>query len=265
VTTVFLKLGGSLITDKRQRYAFLEDAMNRLALEISDALDANSEMRLLIGHGSGSFGHYEATLHGTAAGVFSPAQWRGFSDVAAAASALSAAVFASLRTAGIPVIRLQPSASVIASGGQVADYALEPILRALEAGLVPLIHGDVAFDRIQGGAILSTEALFFFLTPLLKPDVIILFGDMPGVLDLQGKVISRITPDTMAEVEPALGGSSGTDVTGGMLTKVRDMVTLVQENPATRVLICSGGEPGLLGSVLENPNKLTAGTWISAR
>ena len=52
---VFLKLGGSLITDKSKpdtpRIAVLE----RLAKEIRRALTDQPQLSLLIGHGSGSF------------------------------------------------------------------------------------------------------------------------------------------------------------------------------------------------------------------
>ena len=56
----FVKLGGSLITDKRVENSFRAEAAARVAAEIQSALAQNPDLRLLIGHGSGSFGHVAA-------------------------------------------------------------------------------------------------------------------------------------------------------------------------------------------------------------
>lgn len=40
---------------------------------------------------------------------------------------------------------------------------------ALEAGIVPVIHGDVAFDEELGGTVASTEDLFAFLATKMPP------------------------------------------------------------------------------------------------
>jgi len=66
---VFLKLGGSLLTDKTQVEAVQEDALRRVAGEVSRACQDAPHLRLLLGHGSGSFGHVAARQHGTRAGV----------------------------------------------------------------------------------------------------------------------------------------------------------------------------------------------------
>ena len=57
-----LKLGGSLITDKNQNATLRPDVLARLASEIYAALEQKPQP-LLIGHGSGSFGHFEAKTH----------------------------------------------------------------------------------------------------------------------------------------------------------------------------------------------------------
>ena len=54
---VFLKLGGSLITDKRVENSFRESVAARVAAEVNSALQQDETLQLLIGHGSGSFGH----------------------------------------------------------------------------------------------------------------------------------------------------------------------------------------------------------------
>ena len=56
----FLKLGGSLITDKSQPYTARLEVIDRLAQEILQARQENPGLLLLLGHGSGSFGHTPA-------------------------------------------------------------------------------------------------------------------------------------------------------------------------------------------------------------
>jgi hypothetical protein len=87
---VFLKLGGSLITEKANRYTARLDKLRSLAAEIRDALDEVKGLRLVVGHGSGSFGHYAVQDHLDPAN-FPPSQlgrprsetayWTGFAEV----------------------------------------------------------------------------------------------------------------------------------------------------------------------------------------
>ena len=170
---VFVKLGGSLITDKQRESTFLPQAMSQIAAEIAQALSASPDLRLVIGHGSGSFGHFAARTHGTARGVTSPEGWRGFAAVAAAARELNHLVLHSLRDAGVPAMAFQPSAALMSDHRKIVYYETAPITAALEHRLVPVVHGDVAFDKAQGGAIISTETVFFYLAQHLPAQQIV--------------------------------------------------------------------------------------------
>jgi isopentenyl phosphate kinase len=52
----FLKLGGSLITDKDKPYTAHRDVIARIAQEVATALQEKSDLHILLGHGSGSLG-----------------------------------------------------------------------------------------------------------------------------------------------------------------------------------------------------------------
>lgn len=78
---IFLKLGGSLITEKAtEARAVRTTVLQRLMTEIAEARKQR-QFRLVLGHGAGSFGHVEAKRHGTRQGVSSNAQWHGFLEV----------------------------------------------------------------------------------------------------------------------------------------------------------------------------------------
>jgi isopentenyl phosphate kinase len=261
----FLKLGGSLITHKDRPRTARPKILERLALEILSSLNDAPSLQLVLGHGSGSFGHVTGKKYGTRQGVQTPEGWRGFAEVWWDASALNRLVMDALHQAGLPAISLPPSASVVARDGQVAAWDLQPLRAALKAGLLPVVFGDVIFDTVRGGTILSTEDLFAHLAAQLRPRRLLLAGIEPGVwADYPActRLVPQITPENLPEVAPALGGSASTDVTGGMAGKVQEMLALVQQNPGLEVSIFSGETPGAVEKALSGAQ---VGTRIIAK
>lgn len=242
----FLKLGGSLITDKTFPRTARPEVIKRLAGEIAEAKIEDANMHLVLGHGSGSFGHTAADKYGTRRGVKTSKEWLGFIEVWLQASALNRLVVESLHAAGLPAVAFPPSASALGEDGRVASWVIAPIENALQRGLMPVVYGDVVFDSVRGGTIFSTEDLFTHLALHLKPARILLAGIEEGVwADYPActQLIEALTPHNLAEVAPALAGSMATDVTGGMETKVRQMLSLVEQLPDLEVLIFSGQHP----------------------
>lgn len=259
---IFLKLGGSLITDKSAKETRRPELIAQVADEISQALRERNDLSLLVGHGSGSFGHTVAKRFGTHIGVEGAEAWKGFAKVATVAARLNQFVLDSFDAAEIPVIRIQPSASAWSINGELSELSVRPIQIALREKLVPLIHGDVSFDAKRGGSIISTEALLAYLAPILRPDQILLAGDYEGVRDISGEIIPMITTKSFDNIKGALDGSASTDVTGGMATKVKTMLDLCQSIPGLRIRIFSGIPEGQIFDALTY-NDVTAGTILS--
>lgn len=259
---LFLKLGGSLITDKTGVEVVRAAVLARVAEEIRQARETRPDLQLVLGHGSGSFGHVAGARHGTRQGVHTREQWRGFAEVSAAALRLNRVVVEALLAAGVPAISLSPSASAACADGRIIHIAVQPVQQALAAGLVPVTHGDVAFDTVRGGTIISTEEVMMALAPALRPSWLLLAGETGGVYDLQGGIIPRITRQTFASIAPALGGSRGTDVTGGMASKVRSMLNLVADHPYLTICIFSGLNEGAVFQALNQPGT-TGGTLLT--
>ena len=253
---VFLKLGGSLITEKTLRYSARFDKLAALAAEIHDALAELPELRVVLGHGSGSFGHFAVQEHLIAAprplsktgrkGADAE-YWKGFAEVWYQAAQLNRHVVEALHQAAVPVVSLAPSAGAITSNGKIVSWDLAPLQAALNAGVIPLIFGDIVFDDAEGGKVLSTEVLMWHLARELRRRRILLAGleaavwaDFPARL----RSIGKITPRTSSMVADQIGGSQGPDVTGGMKSKVEEMLALVQTVPGLSVRIFSGEEGG---------------------
>ena len=266
-TTIFLKLGGSLITDKTRIEHARKPIIRRLAREIQAAREARPDLQIVLGHGSGSFGHVAARKHGTREGVQGRAGWQGYAEVAAAAARLNQIVTDVFVTEGLPVVSLPPSASARCDDGRLS-YLDTFVLRALlEHSLVPLVHGDVALDTVRGATIVSTEDVFIYLVREFQPAQILLAGEVAGVLEnaatlaqatpkpsqVTGSIIPVITPGNIEQHAAVLGGSHGTDVTGGMIDKVQQMLSLVQHYPAIEARIFSGAARGNVQRLLIDP------------
>ena len=251
---VFLKLGGSLITDKTREATARVEVIRRLAQEVRAALSADPGLRLLLGHGSGSFGHILAHRYHVHTGC---TDWWGYAATGAIAARLNRLVTDTFLEEGVPVVSMQPSASARSRGGKLIEMAIAPIQDALNHNLVPLVYGDVSFDETQGSTIISTEQLFFYLTKLLSPDRIILAGEVEGVFtsdplrDPSARLLPEITSGNIDQVRQMLSGSFAVDVTGGMLSKVLTMVELVRAHPALTIQIISGRIPGVVQRTLQ--------------
>ena len=261
--TVLIKLGGSLVTDKSRARTFRGEVVQNIARQLVELRAGHPDLRLVLGHGSGSFGHFEADLHDTAAGVYTADDRLGFAKVGAVATELSLLILRELLAAGLPVMRFQPSSMLATRGRQLHALSAEPLLLALEQQLIPLVHGDIALDSEIGGAILSTEALFAGLVKPLSARQIILLGDVAGALDENGEPLPLITPASFRRVAPLLGASGGVDVTGGMLQKVTEMIGLVQRHAGLEVVIANGNDHHILLDLLVGG--AARGTRIRAR
>jgi isopentenyl phosphate kinase len=254
---VFLKLGGSLITDKHTPRTARIEVIERIVMEIKSAQEEDPALQILLGHGSGSFGHYSGKKHKTRDGVTNHEEWLGFAEVWYDAASLNQLVIEALRNAGISPVSFPPSAAVFSSNREITSWDLNPVQSALEKGLLPVVFGDVAFDSILGGTILSTEDLFVHLARNLRPGRILLAGQDPGVWqdfpDCK-QLFDKIIPSDRFSLGQAVSRSEAPDVTGGMAAKVEQMLLLIEDIPEINCSIFSGEDPGNVKKALLGQN-----------
>jgi isopentenyl phosphate kinase len=262
---IFLKLGGSLITDKAVPETARIEVLSRLGAEIAAARRADPSLRILVGHGSGSFGHVAAAAFRTHEGASTSKEWRGFAAVWRSANRLNRLVVDALADAGNPVLAFPPSASAVATDGQLDSLALSSIVRALAHGLIPLVNGDVAFDTNRGACILSTESIFTFLAPVLQPSRILLAGAEAGVFSDYPKntsLVTQVSQDALRDRK--VEGAAEVDVTGGMAEKVRAALGWSKADPNIDVRIFSGEVGGQLRETLLGAQPGTQVVWSDA-
>jgi isopentenyl phosphate kinase len=256
---IFLKLGGSLITDKSGVEIARTDVIQRLAQEIVEAYRSTPDLKLLLGHGSGSFGHRAAEQFGTHQGARNHQDWLGFCEVGAAANRLHQIVLDALRIEGLPAISFPPSSMVTTTEGKISAYITDPIRMSLEYDLLPVVYGDVSLDTAHGASIVSTEQILAHLAKILHPHRILLAGKADGIQTESGEFLQEFHSQDLNRIR--FHQPEGADVTGGMESKVQQALILATSFPKMEILIFSAESTGVLAEVLCGG---TAGTRVIA-
>ena len=260
---VLVKLGGSLITRKDRPDTLRPGVIDRLAREIAEAWP-NLEGGLVLGHGSGSFGHTAAHDFGLLGDGASGGARRGSSEdiariahgashVQRKAAELHALVMAALREADLPAFSIAPSSAATASEARILSLQAQSFALALSGSLLPVTYGDVVMDRERGASILSTETVLAGLADALPNhgwavERAIWLGETDGIYDEEGVTVSRVSASIGERLRHSVGGSAATDVTGGMAHRLDTALALAGRG--IRSWIGDGTREGVLTGAL---------------
>ncbi len=243
VKPTVLKLGGSVITDKEKPLTPNLEAIERLADEIARA----NVSSLIVVHGGGSFGHHVAKQYNLTEGYGDPAQVTGFSETHRAMTKLNSLVMEALISHNINAVVVQPSSCVVTKAGRIQSMERKPLKRMLDMGLVPVLYGDAVLDSEKGFAILSGDQLVSSLAINFGASRIIMGGDVDGLYTKEPKanksarLVKRVTLEELKAQKHDIEGSKATDVTGGMLGKIRELVPAIEHN--IQALLVNAAKP----------------------
>ena len=238
-----LKLGGSVITVKGRPFTPNKKAIVRLAEEIARS-NVNS---LVIVHGGGSFGHPVAKQYEINRGHRDSSQIIGFSKTHQAMTTLNKLIIDSLIDQNIPAVGIQPSSCIITKSGRIQVMEQRPLTELLRMGFVPVLYGDAVPDSITGFAILSGDQLLSTLAIRLDAHRIIVGADVDGIcaadpkIDPSAKLIHHISLSELKKLQPRIGKTIVTDVTGGMLGKITELIPAIERK--IQVIIVNAAKP----------------------
>ncbi|MCL2141796.1 MAG: isopentenyl phosphate kinase [Methanimicrococcus sp.] len=236
-----LKIGGSAVTDKNAAAGKAKaDEMNRIAKEIS-----GFSGKLVIVHGAGSFGHVYAKQYGLNTGFHTEGVLKTHDSV----RELNDMIVKTLRRENIPAVPLNPFSFSMCDDGRLTFLYTDQIFEMLKHGLVPVLHGDVCMDTHRGACILSGDQSLPYVAAALHAKRVGLGSATDGVLDSNSCTIPKITPKTFDLFKKHIGGSAGTDVTGGMLGKVSEILDLA-EKTGIESCIFNANTPGMVSDYL---------------
>lgn len=222
---VVVKLGGSVVTDKKVPFSFNNTAVKELGAEI-----ASSGIQSVIVHGGGSFGHTVAKKYGLSSRKSSPSA-EGVSETRAAMFDLNSRICSELSASGLHPYSFSPFSLLDGSGGGAAF-----IDRLLWSGATPVTFGDVIHDG-HGFRILSGDTICVELSEMIGASRCVMALDVDGILDEKGEVIKVLEDGFEAALPPAT-----VDATGGIAFKISESMRMAASG--TEVRLVSGRRPG---------------------
>lgn len=251
---ILLKIGGSVLTNRKK--AFTEDrkAIKRISKEISKGYDPK-KMKMVLVHGAGSFGHLMVHRNKIHKGILNRKQLVDFAETQTWQNRFNAMITESLQKEGVPAIPILASSMAVMSGIKLKKMDLEAIKELLKIGMVPVLYGVPAVDKKQGCSILSGDQIISWLGKELHPKMIIHGTDVEGVFDgdpktdRKSRIIREISTGEWKEIKNKISGSTTVDVTGGMMLKVSEMIPLARKGISS--LFVSAKKPGNLTKVIE--------------
>lgn len=222
---IILKLGGSVVTDKRVPFFFRREVVEA----IGGVLRRVGEPLVLI-HGGGSFGHPVAKRYGLGARTVRVDPSAVF-EIRTAMSELHANVVSALSSAGVLTYSIAPHCFIDSNAEQVEKL----FLPVIENGLVPITYGDVVL-REGGARIVSGDEIAVKLALCLRPARVVFAIDVNGILavapDGSLEVLRELRPGAL----PRLFGELGVDVTGGIGGKLERAFAISEKGIEVRIV-----------------------------
>ena len=251
-----IKLGGALLTDKRQVGSLRRDILTNAAEEIRACLDAGLMQRLILVHGVGSFGHPPVLEHRLHRGFQDESQLLALTYTQTAVMALRSQIAEAMHGAGVPVAMILPSSNMTASGFRLKRSFLDAVAGFLDIGMVPLLGGDVLADDQVGFSVCGGDQISLHLADHFAASRLLFATDVAGVYDRDPKQhvgAHRIPKLSLSNLDTVtLDAHQRVDVSGAMagklatITQGRDLLAA-----GMAVHLFSMMEPGNLRALLE--------------
>lgn len=228
-SAVIVKLGGSAITDKSKECTPNLSVLGRAVEDLADYPGP-----LVVLHGGGSYAHPIVTRAGLDKGYRGRDQMRSISETEFFLDQLTRIVGVSLMRRGRDFVCFRPMSLMILNKGRITQALIHPIMKAMELGLTPVIHGDLVFDKTNGVSVVSADRIASFLAPRLQVGRVIFGCDVDGVFNENPKVsrtavlIERVNKGDVKSLLGKWKEDKRSDATGGMLGKVRECIQLAR-------------------------------------
>jgi isopentenyl phosphate kinase len=281
---LILKIGGSAVTNKREPHELAaKDKFDAIIEKVSRVYSRG--VRMIICHGAGSFGHFEARKHAVGEGAASAI---GVAATHAAVNRLSWNIVDSLVLRGVPAVSVSPLwhfvRSPLANEGDALSLAIAGLLRR---GLVPVIHGDVGYSSDGRSRIYSADELVYMLAMsstfphvgrvVFVSDVDGLYTECPSAGGTaehcaaavsSGRLINTVAVDSTGkpmwkearlDSAPATELPSGVvDVTGGMAGKLRWAARIASESRGRIGVYLGGALSYAIGDLFDMQNPVSS-------
>jgi isopentenyl phosphate kinase len=243
----FIKIGGSLITEKSKRECLRRDVIADITQQLAAVFRSRgNDTDFVLGIGGGSFGHYYATKYGLINGNDNKHVVFGICKTHHSVQKLAGIVANELLSLDLPVFVISPASCFSVRDGELSGHFTASLETALALGMMPVVYGDTMLDETRGTTIFSTERIFEELIeqlPNYKKSVILL-TDVDGVLDKNDRTIQTFSPRSSTQ----FFASNSSDVTGSMEQKVAAALRMAEH--CEQVIIANGHRKNVIENVL---------------
>ncbi|XP_034270121.1 uncharacterized protein LOC117663776 [Pantherophis guttatus] len=269
-----LKLGGSALTQKNQFETLKTESLRRAAILVSLLWEAG-ERRCIIVHGAGSFGHFQAkefnVALGTSGGSAASDHLRqGLCLTRLSVTKLNHVVTEQLMNTGVPAVGISPFGTWQTKNKNVIKAGIDAVKNVLDAGYIPVLHGDCTLDLEQHCCILSGDTIIEVLAKTLSPKRVVFLTDVKGIYscppDTPGaRLVDSIVIGPERTMEPTVFTSAlPHDSTGGMSLKLQTAINIVSSSHGSiPVLICKLDSEAAIKACLTGELKEGEGTKLS--
>ncbi len=203
-----LKIGGSLITEKREGVFEVarEEEIEKVARILRGVRD------IIIVHGVGSFGHPHVKKFGIEEAI-------SVTKVHNACLRLNVLLCSYLEKYDVSVFPIHPMEFF-------PNPDLGKVRKVIELGFVPVFHGDVILEG-EKFRVISGDEIVRVLAEHFKPESVGFASDSEVLW--RGKAVERVNEENYREILKDLRGALGKDdVTGGMLNKFQEALKIAK-------------------------------------
>lgn len=246
-----IKIGGSVITDKRKPMTLNSKGIENITREIRKIKEKGYST--IIVHGAGSYGHPLAAKYKLHQPPINSKKYKGVMITREAVKNLNLHLTEILLNSGIPAFSLQTSSLISLKNGKLIIYGIEIVKHLLSHKLFPVLYGDVIIDEDNNFVIASGDSIAVELARLLEAEKLIFAADVDGIYYRthgKSKLILQVPLSKLGKLKNIIGSSKGIDVTGGMYNKIIELERL-KGSSVQEAWILNGFKSGRLCGAVE--------------
>ena len=187
---------------------------------------------LIIVHGVGSFGHPPVLEHKLHHGFQGKHQLIPLSQTQQIVNKFRILLANELVNASVPVNLIHASSIFTSEKMQISNFFLESVKGFLSLRMIPLIGGDMLFDKKMGFCVSSGDQISTLLSKELNAYNMIFATDVSGIhqkdpkLDPNSPIINNLNIEDLEEVINNMGKSVLKDSSGTMKGKLKSLMIL---------------------------------------
>lgn len=231
-STIILKLGGSMLTYKDKSSLHLrKDNLCQIIQILKKILKKNPNNKLILIHGAGAEGHFLAQKYNLIQGTKNDAKKQlGALKTRLSNQTLNTKILELFLEASLPLATIHSSSLITKTKKGTHPLSHKPIDYAFAQNCIPLLYGEMIFDKELGMSVCSGDLIAFLLAKKYKASRILFASDIDGMYtkdpykNNDAELIKKTTLSELNNQDTVqLEGSHNVDVTGGLSNKIQTL------------------------------------------